>query len=81
VIDLIKKPISKMVEIPDEGIFQVYKDRWWSTDGENIFFYRGYGSPQCNRHKTISERLGARRGHGVVFLPRVFVPHDCREFL
>lgn len=52
------------------GIVQVYKDYWWwcvDGDPKKALFYRpgrrGFGSPQCNSNKTISERVGKNLGH------------------
>ena len=72
-------PIDKVIEPPTkEGPYWVMKDRYWNVkDGCILFFiyYGGY-SAQCNRNKSIADRL-SKEGCEVRFLERVFLP--CRE--
>jgi hypothetical protein len=65
---------------PRDG-YVVIKDRWWSVKDGCIRFYRGYWSPQCNSNKAISEHIGASWHDRVEFIPLVYVPHDCNDYV
>jgi hypothetical protein len=78
--DYIKMKISD-ASVPREGIMHVMLNRWWMTDGENILFYRSYSYPQCNHNKKIASQISEGQNRDVVFMPIVYVPHDCSDYL
>ena len=74
-------PIEEAIKIPDDGIFMIYKNRYWAVKDGNILFYRRYTSPQCNSDKRIMDRMVNEHRNEILFLERVFVPHECdREY-
>jgi hypothetical protein len=75
----IKMKIADATIVP-EGFVHILKDRWWSTDGENILFFRNYDSPQCNSNKEIAEQIAANHKGQVVFMPLVYLPHNCNDY-
>ena len=60
---------------PKDGRF-VITDSWWCVTSENeVLFYtkNGANAPQCNKHKSIAERLGGAVSTKPVFIPVAFV--------
>lgn len=88
-IDFLPKPNTskKYIEmsISDASVAKegcmVMMNRWWTTDGKNIFFFHSYASPQCNSNKRIAQQIADIRKHDVVFMPIVFVPHNCSDYI
>lgn len=66
--------------IPSPGRM-VFGPRWWSvTENDEVLFFDGYGSPQCNECKSIAERIG--KGFDAPpthprFFEMTFIPHRC----
>ena len=77
--DFLKIKIASAGKAPTtDGLFRVYCNRWWSTDGEHIFFYKYYSSPQCNAHEAIARRLQMiNHFNDVIYIETVYVPHIC----
>lgn len=74
--------LDKATAEPADGIWDVYVDRWWSHDpARGLLFFRK--SPQCNRVKAIAENVTTRchPDTEVIFVPRVYVKHDCGDYL
>lgn len=52
--------------------------RWWAvTDNNEVLFFDGYYSPQCNSNEAIVSRIGC--GFGApptkpVYIPMAFIP-------
>jgi hypothetical protein len=66
--------------VPKDG-YVVIKDRWWAVKDGKIRFYRTYCSPQCNSNKTITEQVGKKWMDSVQFIPVVFTPHNCNDYV
>lgn len=77
--DWIKVKIEDAI-IPHEG-YTVIMDRWWSVKDGYIFYYRYYTCPQCNSNKDITERLGEKHGRTPQFIPIVYQPHNCNDYV
>jgi hypothetical protein len=80
-----KTPIAQATTLPETGEFiHVIRDRYWAvTDDDCILAYKGY-SRQCNSNEGIVQRLISSDRHPgvkVVFLPLVFLPHNCRDYV
>lgn len=75
-------PLDKATAEPGEGTWEVYTDRWWAHEpGKGLLFFRK--SPQCNRNENIARHV-AERCHPdaeVIFVPRVYLKHDCGDYL
>jgi hypothetical protein len=62
-----------------------YGPRWWCvTENEEVLFFDTYGSPQCNQHQAVVERLG--RGFEAPpttarFIEMAFLPHRCSGYV
>lgn len=68
-------PVSDITTPKDGRV--CYTDRWWAvTDNNDVLFFKSFGSPQCNRLKSVVERLGGINGVTTtpVFLPLAYVP-------
>ena len=63
------------------GAFDITVNCWWITDGEHIFFYKGF-APQCNQQKHIAESIRDRLypGMDVAHLPVVYREHRCEWY-
>lgn len=67
---------------PGNGFWEVLVDRWWSYErGKGILFYNK--SPQCNSNKSIAEHVTTKchPNATVIFLGRVYVKHDCGDYI
>ena len=69
------KPISiSELTTPKDGSI-VMLDRWWITDGENVFVYNNH-SLQCNRNENIARDIGLKLYElDVIFIPVAYC-HD-----
>lgn len=74
-------PLGEATAEPGDGIWDVLADRWWSHEpGKGLLFFRK--SPQCNRHESIARKVTRHHpGAEVIFVPRVYVKHDCGDYL
>lgn len=82
-LEFIKEDKLKMQQIPKDGLFHIYKDRYWAVDDGKILFYKSYCSPQCNRDKRIMEKghWHTKYGFQIEFIETVFVPHSCSDYV
>jgi hypothetical protein len=65
-------PISEAIKAPDrEGLFCVYKNRYWKVDKDCIMFYDGT-SPQCNSNEQIMSRYDSK--FEVRFIETIYIP-------
>jgi len=83
--DFTKTPIAEATQIPTKGQFvQILRDRFWAVSEDDcILTYKG-SSPQCNDNEGIVERIikgDHHPGVKVQFIPLVFLPHDCRDYV
>ena len=76
-------PLDKAITAePTDGFWEVYVDRWWSHEpGKGLLFYGK--SPQCNRNENIARQVTERchPGAEVIFVPRVYLKHNCGDYL
>lgn len=69
-----------------QQFWELYEERYWVVHPDKgLAFYDPQGkgrkiSPQCNSIRGIVERL-LPEGHEVQYLARVWMPHDCRDYL
>ena len=58
-------------------------ERWWAVTPEgNVLFFDTYHSPQCNRNKSIADRLGKSFNApptAARFVDMAFVPQSSVE--
>lgn len=74
-------PLDQATADPGEGFWDILVDRWWvHAPGQGLLFYGK--SPQCNRHEGITRKIAAKLypDAEIIFLPRVYVPHDCADY-
>lgn len=61
-----------------------YGPRWWKvTENNEVLFFDTYGSPQCNQHKAIVERVGCGFDAPATtpkFVEMAFLPHRCSDY-
>ena len=75
-------PVSDL-QTPKPGRI-VYGPMWWAvTENDEVLFFDSYGSPQCNHHKSTTERIA--KGYGAPpttaqFLDVAFLPHNCSDY-
>ena len=81
--DYLTIPIHVAIDVPSKGVFHIYKDKYWAVMEGSILFYKNFDHPQCNPNERLVERIPAVTKHGgkVMFLQRVFVPHECEGYL
>jgi hypothetical protein len=81
--DFIKMSLEKATSLPDDGLFNVFKNRYWVVIEGNILFYRSYCSPQCNSNVRIMDNtaLVCKYGASIKLIERVFVPHNCSDYI
>jgi hypothetical protein len=75
-------PLDEATEEPGDGFWQILADRWWSYEpGKGLLFYGK--SAQCNSHESISRKITATHHPDaeVLFVPRVYLRHDCRDYI
>lgn len=75
-------PLEQATAEPGNGTWDVLIDRWWSYQpGKGLMFYGK--SPQCNDSENVSRRISARcwPDAEVLFVPRVYVRHDCGDYI
>ena len=75
-------PLEQATTEPGDGLWDVLADRWWSYEpGKGLLFFRK--SPQCNRRESIARSVTQRchPGAEVIYVPRVYVKHDCNDYL
>jgi hypothetical protein len=75
-------PLDRATAEPANGFWEVYADRWWSHEpGKGLLFFRK--SPQCNANENIARKVTERchPGAEVIFVRRVYVKHDCGDYL
>lgn len=67
------------ITTPEDGDM-VFKDRWWQvTENNEVLFYKDFSAPQCNSYKEVAERIAAKFGRKVVFIPLAFVPVEWNK--
>ena len=58
--------------------------RWWAvTENDEVLFFDGYFSPQCNLVESIVERLGSgfdAPDTAPKFIEMAFLPHRCSDY-
>jgi hypothetical protein len=75
----IRMPVRELTT-PHEGR-KCMLDRWWHvTENDEVLFYKGYYSPQCNSDKSVVEHLTIAGCHAV-FLSVAYVPHRCSDYV
>lgn len=75
-------PLDKATTEPGDGFWEVYADRWWSYEPDKgLLFYRK--SPQCNSNEAIARKVtqSCHPGAEVIFVPRVYLKHNCGDYL
>ena len=75
-------PLDKATAEPGDGFWEIYANRWWSHEpGKGLLFYRK--SPQCNQFEHIARSVAERchPGAEVIFVPRVYLKHNCGDYL
>lgn len=71
----IRMPMGELISPDKDGPVTIYCDRWWLVDSMNrALFYRRLSSPQCNRDRSIVDRVLVRDQPD---LRAVFVPWAC----
>ena len=76
------KSLEEITREPGDGTWEVWADRWWSFQpGKGFIFYSK--SPQCNKNKSIAEKVTATcyPGAEVVFVSRAYQSHDCGDYI
>jgi hypothetical protein len=75
-------PLDKATTEPGGGCWEILVDRWWSHEpGKGLLFFRK--SPQCNANEGFARKV-TERFHPdaeVIFVPRVYLKHDCGDYL
>lgn len=74
--------LEEATKEPGNGTWDVLIDRWWSYEPDKGLLFYGK-SPQCNSHESISRQLTASHypDAEVLFVPRVYVRHDCGDYI
>lgn len=75
-------PLAEATAEPGDGLWDILVDRWWSYEpGKGLLFYRK--SPQCNSHEAIARKITKQcyPDAEVIFVPRVYLRHDCGDYL
>ena len=81
----VKLPIQEAT-VPKDGYVCLANRYWIVTENNELLFYIGnsrkkhYCSPQCNYNESITKRL-CKDGTKVLFIPFVFVPHNCHDYV
>jgi len=83
--DFTKTPIAVATRVPATGQFcEILRNHYWAVSEDDcILTYKGH-SRQCNSNEAIVQRIIAGDHHPgvkVQFLPLVFLPHDCRDYI
>lgn len=75
-------PLEQATAEPGGGTWDVYADSWWSYEPDKGLLFYGK-SPQCNSNENISRMIS--KSHypdaEVLFVPRVYVRHDCGDYI
>jgi len=85
--DFIKVSIDTATKVPEKVQFiQVFRNKYWASDDEdNIYFHKGYSSPQCNGQEEITQAcmkaFKKMPYTKVIFLEKVFVELDPYKFV
>lgn len=58
-----------------------YVNRWWGVKDGHILFYLSYNGPQCNSNQHIAEYLDKKFDRTSQFIPVVYVPHNCNDYV
>jgi hypothetical protein len=75
-------PLAEATALPSNGFWEVYVDRWWAHEpGKGLLFYGK--SPQCNPHESIARNVQEKchPDAELLFVERVYVRHDCGDYL
>lgn len=75
-------PFDKATAEPGYGFWEVYVDCWWSHEpGKGLLLFAG--NPQCNQNESIARQVTQRchPGAEVLFVPRVYLKHECGDYL
>ena len=80
-----KVPLSTATKVPEKtGFYCLIREHWWAvTEDDCILLFDGH-SPQCNRDKRIVDRLLKHKNQLAVevkYIPEVFLPHDCQDYV
>lgn len=73
--------LAKATTDPGEGVWEILVDRWWSVHPDKgLVFYSK--SPQCHRNAEIAKMLRDKYypDAQVIFIPRVYLGHDCSDY-
>ena len=81
-IEFYKIPLEESQK-PEDGD-TVYSNRYWEVEDENLLIYIGNGkktfekyhtfSPQCNKNRSLVEKLATKHGNRVIYLETAFIP-------
>jgi len=66
--------------VPRDG-YTVMLNRWWVTKDDCLVYYRDMLHPQCNTDVRITKRLCEISGGVVKFIPIVYEPHNCYDYV
>jgi hypothetical protein len=75
-------PMERVTTLPHDGFWDIRSDRWWVYQPDKgLVFYRK--SPQCNINETIARKLQQQcwPDAELIFLERVYLPHDCGDYV
>ena len=74
-------PLEEATAVPGDGFWNIMADRWWSHVPEKGLIFYG-NSPQCNSNEGLARALARRIWPDavVIFLPRVYLKHDCADY-
>ena len=75
-------PLEQATTPPGQGFWEVYADSWWAHQpGKGLLFYGK--SPQCNRIEHIARSIQQRcwPDAELIHVPRVYVKHNCSDYL
>ena len=75
----IKMPVEDLTT-PAAGRIVYGASYWIVTADNNVLFYKGYYSPQCNSNKAIVERFSRPADSSIVFIPIAYLPHNCHDY-
>lgn len=74
-------PLDQATAEPGDGVWEVWVDCWWSYEKPKglLFFSK---TPQCNRNESIARTVNQHHpGAEIIFVPRVYVRHNCGDYV
>ena len=73
-------PFSAALEPPYEGLFFLYKNRYWLINDGGLIFYKGR-YPQCNPSERAMDLLPDKLpNQRVQFFERVYIPISAADY-